>query len=88
MLVKIARNSFPICGCMFLVCGIRRNEMKLRLTFRSTAIKKIERFVEENVEAIWQGLYRALVAQLVEHRAVTREVVSSIPAGSTRRVFK
>ena len=31
---------------------------------------------------------RALVAQLVEHRAVTREVVSSTPAGPTLRVFK
>ena len=28
------------------------------------------------------------VAQLVEHRAVTREVVSSTPAGPTLRVFK
>ena len=28
-----------------------------------------------------KGLYRAPVAQLVEHRAVTREVVSSTPAG-------
>ena len=31
---------------------------------------------------------RAPVAQLVEHRAVTREVVSSTPAGPTLRVFK
>ena len=30
----------------------------------------------------------APVAQLVEHRAVTREVVSSTPAGPTLRVFK
>ena len=28
------------------------------------------------------------VAQMVEHRAVTREVVSSTPAGPTFRVFK
>ena len=28
------------------------------------------------------------VAQLVEHRAVTREVVSSTPAGPTLRVLK
>ena len=32
--------------------------------------------------------HRAPVAQLVEHRAVTREVVSSTPAGPTLRVFK
>ena len=32
--------------------------------------------------------HRALVAQLVEHLAVTREVVSSTPAGPTLRVFK
>ena len=31
---------------------------------------------------------KAKVAQLVEHRAVTREVVSSTPAGPTLRVFK
>ena len=31
---------------------------------------------------------RYLVAQFVEHRAVTREVVSSTPAGLTLRVFK
>ena len=31
---------------------------------------------------------RAPVAQLVEHRAVTREVVSSTPAGPTLSVFK
>ena len=31
---------------------------------------------------------RASVAQSVEHRAVTREVVSSIPAGPTLRVFR
>ena len=32
--------------------------------------------------------HRAPVAQLVEHRAVTREVVSSTPARPTLRVFK
>ena len=32
--------------------------------------------------------YRALVAQLVEHRVVVREVVSSTPAGPTLRVLK
>ena len=32
--------------------------------------------------------HRAPVAQLVEHRAVMREVVSSTPAGPTLRVFK
>ena len=31
---------------------------------------------------------RAPVAQLVEHRAVTREVVSWTPAGPILRVFK
>ena len=31
---------------------------------------------------------RAPVVELVEHRAVTREVVSSTPAGPTLRVFK
>ena len=31
---------------------------------------------------------RAPLAQLVEHRAVTREVVSSTPAGPTLRVLK
>ena len=36
-----------------------------------------------------QGLInRAPMAQLVEHRIVTREVVSSIPAGPTLRVLK
>ena len=33
-------------------------------------------------------MFHAPVAQLVEHRAVTREVVSSTPAGPTLRVFK
>ena len=33
-------------------------------------------------------LYRAPVAQLVEHRAVMREVASSTPAGPTLRVLK
>ena len=33
-------------------------------------------------------LHRAPVAQLVEHRAVMREVVSSTPAGPTLRVLK
>ena len=32
--------------------------------------------------------HRAPVAQLVEHRAVMREVVSSTPAGPTLRVLK
>ena len=32
--------------------------------------------------------YRAPVAQLVEHWAVMREVVSSTPAGPTPRVLK
>ena len=34
------------------------------------------------------GTRCAPVAQLVEHRAVTREVVSSTPAGPTLKVFK
>ena len=33
-------------------------------------------------------LYRAPVAQSVEHRAAMREVVSSTPAGPTLRVLK
>ena len=33
-------------------------------------------------------LYRAPVAQLIEHRVVMQEVVSSTPAGPTLRVFK
>ena len=33
-------------------------------------------------------LYRAPVAQLIEHRSVTREVVSSTPVGPTLRVLK
>ena len=37
---------------------------------------------------ILANLDRAPVAQLVEHRAVTREVMSSTPAGPTLRVFK
>ena len=32
--------------------------------------------------------YRAPVAQLIEHRSVTREVVSSTPVGPTLRVLK
>ena len=34
------------------------------------------------------GLDRAPVAQLIEHRSVTREVVSSTPVGPTLRVLK
>ena len=34
------------------------------------------------------GQTRAPVAQLVEHRVVTQEVVSSTPAGPTLRVLK
>ena len=33
-------------------------------------------------------VHRAPVAQLVEHRAAMREVVSSTPAGPTLRVFQ
>ena len=32
--------------------------------------------------------HRSPVAQLVEHRAVVREVISSTPAGPTLRVLK
>ena len=38
------------------------------------------------VQILWTD--RAPLAQLVEHRAVTREVVSSTPAGPTLRVLK
>ena len=46
-----------------------------------------------DADVVWDGCSesvsnRAPVAQLVEHRAVTREVVSSSPAGPTLRVFK
>ena len=39
-------------------------------------------------EMLNQLSHRSPVAQLVEHRAVTREVVSSSPAGPTLRVLK
>ena len=37
---------------------------------------------------VWLYVNRAPVAQLVERRAVMREVVSSTPAGPTLRVLK
>ena len=37
---------------------------------------------------LYMLLYRAPVAQLIEHRFVTREVVSSTPVGPTLRVLK
>ena len=40
------------------------------------------------VQCSKQTCNRAVVAQLVEHRAAMREVVSSTPAGPTLRVFK
>ena len=45
-------------------------------------------FFSCGVNLVRSGSNPALVAQLVEHRAVTREVVSSSPAGPTLRVFK
>ena len=36
----------------------------------------------------YSALIRGPVAQLIEHRVVTREVVSSTPAGPTLRVLK
>ena len=36
----------------------------------------------------WSCPRKSVVAQLVEHRAVTREVMSSTPAGPTLRVLK
>ena len=42
---------------------------------------------EAMILALMNG-HRAPVAQLVEHRAAMREVVSSTPAGPTLRVFK
>ena len=55
----------------------------------------MEVLLELEVSAYWRyhGLQynefnRAPVAQLVEHRAVLREVVSSTPAGPTLRVLK
>ena len=43
---------------------------------------------EFEVHLLIQISNRAPVAQLVEHRAATRDVVSSTPAGPTLRVFK
>ena len=39
-------------------------------------------------ECAMSTLKRAPVAQLVQHRAVTRQVVSSASAGPSRRVLK
>ena len=46
---------------------------------------KLKRETESRIIAAQD---QAPMAQLVEHRAVTREVVSSTPAGPTLRVFK
>ena len=43
---------------------------------------------EVNSGASNRASNRALIAQLVEHRVVMREVVSSTPAGPTLRVLK
>ena len=52
----------------------------------------LERLSGEDKETLLTGDFyydlKAPVAQLVEHRAVMREVVSSTPAGPTLKVFK
>ena len=45
-------------------------------------------FISSKIRKALEIISSAPVAQLVEHRAVTREVVSSPPAGPTLRVFK
>ena len=58
---------------------------------RSSSAPKLDVLIKKSVfekKATPPTFNRAPVAQLVEHRAVTREVVSSTPAGPTLRVFK
>ena len=55
----------------------------------NTIVSKLNATERVKITTIMQGMhYRAPVAQLVEHRAVMREVVSSTPAGPTLRVLK
>ena len=58
------------------------------LTVNSSTNKAEETSSELTREAQGKTFYRAPVAQLVEHRAVTLEVVSTTPAGPTVRVLK
>ena len=44
--------------------------------------------VGKNSQRVYELFDRAPVAQLVEYRAATREVVSSTPAGPSLRVLK
>ena len=60
------------------------------LVLSALLTKKLPTFLSRlnEISGGCEKIYRAPVAQLVEHRAVTREVVSSTPAGPTLRVFK
>ena len=55
-----------------------------------TDLEKKELWHRVGAEVKREGgnLHHAPMAQLVEHRAVMREVVSSTPAGPTLRVLK
>ena len=62
--------------------GPEKPFVKLRPAF---SVKLVFSYV---VKGIKIKLNRAPVAQLIEHRSVTREVVSSTPVGPTLRVLK
>ena len=47
-----------------------------------------QRFSRQNCRLQSRACYREPVAQLVEHRVIMQEVVSSTPAGPTLRVLK
>ena len=61
-----------------LFCHTHRQGMSMRTDAKA----------EVNSGASNRASNRALIAQLVEHRVVMREVVSSTPAGPTLRVLK
>ena len=61
---------------------------KLRRSRRVSLWIDVTRITTEAAQKRIIAEHRAPVAQLVEHRAVTREVVSSTPAGPTLRVLK
>ena len=61
------------------------------MTSRKTPAKETShhnRENEDNLDDDRMSSKRASLAQLFEHRAVTREVVSWTPAGPTLRVLK